>query len=74
MSRHHETKTAIIQNLAIRNINVITPSSFVTVCSALVAGGYTVAEIMKAFDSLVRERVVEYLPGDQRRGFGKSIH
>lgn len=67
MSRHHETKVAVRQSLAMMNAVNVTPVSFVAVCSALRPGGYTVAEIRTAFDSLVRDRVVENLPGHRLR-------
>lgn len=62
LSRRLETKTAVLQNLAMRRTNAMTPGSFVVVCSALMTNGYTVTEIIVAFDSLVSEQALDCLP------------
>lgn len=52
----------------------MTPESFVAVCSALKTNGYTVTEIIVAFESLVSERALEYLPRGQNRELQRQTH
>jgi len=68
VSRHHETKIAVVQNLAMRNAIAFSPISLKAIRAALIVGGYTETEIRTALDSLGREKVPRSLPRRQLAG------
>jgi hypothetical protein len=65
VSRHHETKIAVVQNLAMKNSVAQTPVNLKAIRTALIVGGYTEIEILTAVRSLARERILRLLPDQQ---------
>ena len=67
MSRHEQTKTAILDRLKELNVDPTNPISLYEIGVPLVSAGYTEDEIFHALNGLIDDRVVELISGNRLR-------